>query len=71
MNSHNIDEKGIKTAKGNDWKNTQSIPVLKRYQEKMFRQQIIYASRIVWSKNVVWNLDISYLIDKKILIIGK
>ena len=35
-----LNEKGIKTAKGNDWKNTQVHSVLKRYEEKMFRQQI-------------------------------
>ena len=35
-----LNEKEIKTAKGNDWKNTQVYSVLMRYEEKMFRQQI-------------------------------
>ena len=33
-------KKGIKTARGNSWRNTQVSSVLKRYDEKMFRQQI-------------------------------
>ena len=37
--------------KGNDWKNTQVYSVLKRYEEKMFRQQIaITKYKSVWSK---------------------
>ena len=39
--AQHLNEKGIKTAKGNDWKNTQVYSVLKRYEEKMFRQQIV------------------------------
>ena len=35
-----LNEKGIKTARGNSWRNTQVSSVLKRYDEKMFRQQI-------------------------------
>ncbi len=35
-----LNEKGIKTTRGNSWRNTQVSSVLKRYDEKMFRQQI-------------------------------
>jgi len=46
-----LNEKGIKTAKGNDWKNTQVYSVLKRYEEKMFRQQIATTKyKPSWSK---------------------
>ena len=46
-----LNEKGIKTVKGNDWKNTQVYSVLKRYEEKMFRQQITTTKyEPVWSK---------------------
>ena len=33
-----LNKKGIKTARGNSWRNTQVSSVLKRYDEKMFRQ---------------------------------
>ena len=46
-----LNEKDIKTAKGNKWKNTQVYSVLKRYEEKMFRQQIAMTKyEPVWSK---------------------
>ena len=49
--AQHLNEKGIKTAKGNDWKNTQVYSVLKRYEEKMFRQQIARTKyKSVWSK---------------------
>ena len=46
-----LNEKGIKTARGNSWRNTQVSSVLKRYDEKMFRQQIAMTKyEPVWSK---------------------
>ena len=49
--AQHLNEKGIKTVKGNDWKNTQVYSVLKRYEEKMFRQQIATTKyEPVWSK---------------------
>ena len=49
--AQHLNEKGIKTVKGNDWKNTQVYSVLKRYEEKMFRQQITTTKyEPVWSK---------------------
>ena len=49
--AQHLNEKGIKTVKGNDWKNTQVYSVLKRYEEKMFRQQIATTKyKSVWSK---------------------
>ena len=51
-----LNEKGIKTVKGNDWKNTQVYSVLKRYEDRMFRQQIATTKfELVWSKmEVKW-----------------
>ena len=49
--AQHLNEKGIKTAKGNVWKNTQVYSVLKRYEEKMFQQQIATTKyKPVWSK---------------------
>ena len=49
--AQHLNEKGIKTVKGNGWKNTQVYSVLKRYEEKMFRQQIARTKyKSVWSK---------------------
>ena len=46
-----LNEKGIKTVKGNEWENTQVYSVLKRYEEKLFRQQISMTKyKPVWSK---------------------
>ena len=46
-----FNEKGIKTAIGNSWRKTQVSSVLKRYDEKMFRQQIEMTKyETVWSK---------------------
>jgi hypothetical protein len=46
-----LNEKGIKTARGNSWRNTQVSSVLKRYDEKMFRQQIAMTKyEPEWSK---------------------
>ena len=46
-----LNEKGIKTARGNSWINTQVSLVLKRYDEKMFRQQTAMTKyEPVWSK---------------------
>ena len=46
-----LNEKGIKTVRGNSWRNTQVSSVLKRYDEKMFRQQIAMTKyEPVWSK---------------------
>ena len=46
-----LNEKGIKTARGNSWINTQVSLVLKRYDEKMFRQQIAMTKyEPEWSK---------------------
>ena len=55
-----LNEKGIKTVKGNEWKNAQVYSVLKRYEEKMFLQQISMTKyKPVWSK--MW-LEYSYRI---------
>ena len=49
--AQHLNEKGIKTAKGDDWKNTQVYSVLKRYEEKMYRQQIATTKyKPVWLK---------------------
>ena len=49
--AQHLNERGIKTAKGNDWKNTQVYSVLKRYEEKTFRQQLATTKyEPVWSK---------------------
>ncbi len=46
-----LNEKGIKTARGNSWINTQVSSVLKRYDEKMFRKQIAMTKyETLWSK---------------------
>ena len=35
-----LNEQGIKTARGNTWKNTQVFSVLKRYQQKLYREEV-------------------------------
>ena len=35
-----LNEQGIKTVRGNTWKNTQVFSVLKRYQEKLNREKV-------------------------------
>ena len=46
-----LNEKGIKTAIGNSKRNTLVSSVLKRYDEKMFRQEIAMTKyETVWSK---------------------
>ena len=55
-----LNEKGIKTVKSNEWKNAQVYSVFKRYEEKMFRQQISMTKyKPVWPK--MW-LEYSYRI---------
>ena len=54
-----LNEQGIKTAKGNEWKNIQVYSVLKRYEEKIFRQIFMTKYKPVWSK--MW-LEYSYRI---------
>ena len=35
-----LNQKGIKTVRGNTWKNTQVFSVLKRYQQKLDREEV-------------------------------
>ena len=35
-----LNEKGIKTVRGNTWNNSQVFSVLKRYQEKLDREKV-------------------------------
>ena len=52
--AQHLNVKCFKIAKGNDWKNTQVYSVLKRYEEKMFRQQITTTKyEPVWSKMIL------------------
>ena len=39
-----LNEKGIKTVRGNTWNNSQVFSVLKRYQEKLDREKVREAS---------------------------
>ena len=35
-----LNEQGIKTVRGNTWKNTQVFSVLRRYQQKLDREEV-------------------------------
>ena len=56
-----LNQKGIKTVRGNTWKNTQVFSVLKRYQQKLEREEVRETpSDIEFGKlELVW-LNITY-----------